>query len=304
MTKTSSIKAEFIRRFIALFVAILIAASLTSCQKTPAGEDKNPLWKVSSDKGSIYLLGSVHILKHSDYPLSSTIDEALYSSDTVVFELDFAEASREESKALLNEYSTFSDERTLRQSLSGNTYSELKGFLGKRGMRVEDADRMKPWYVANILTVEELSDLGFKPDYGVDLHLYTKSLAMGKDIQALETLEYQLGLFNSMSMEDQDAFVRQTISELSTINKEFPEIVKAWKSGNTQGLLKLLESCNDFRETCRKIIDRRNMDWMPKIEALLQSGRHAMVIAGAAHMVGENGLLNLLMKKGYRIEQL
>lgn len=305
----NSLKTGLIKKLFIFFVAVMLALGVSSCNRYSNGPSgKNPLWKVTSDKGpdkgTVYLLGSVHLLKHSDYPLSRKIEEAFFSSGTVVFELDLKESSTEDTQNLINIYSQFQDGRTLEGSLTNSTFLELKEIFGARGLNIEKAANLKPWYIATILTVSELAEMGFKPGYGVDIHYYTKAMTMGKDIQALETVEYQVALFNSMSMDDQEAFVRQTLREIGTIEDDFPEIVKAWKNGDTVGLLKLLEQCEDFKETCQLIIDRRNRNWLPAVEKLVASGGSSMVIAGAAHMVGKGGLLNLLREKGYRVEQL
>lgn len=307
------LKTGLIKKLFISFVAVMLALGVSSCNRYSNGPTgKNPLWKVTSkngqDKGpgmgTVYLLGSVHLLKHSDYPLSRKIEETFYSSGTVVFELDLAEISTDEARNTLSLYSQFHDDRTLEGSLSKSTFAELDKLFSARGMGIERAANLKPWYIATILAVSELAEMGFKPDYGVDVHFYTKAVTMGKDIQALETVEYQVALFNSMSMEDQDAFVRQTLREIRTMEDDFPDIVNAWKNGDTKGLLKLLEQCEDFKETCRLIIDQRNRNWLPRIEELLESESSSMVIAGAGHMVGKGGLLNLLREKGYIVEQL
>lgn len=292
------------RALLPLIIIAAVTASILWAQLSEAGGKKNPLWKVTSKYGTVYLLGSVHLLKHSDYPLDERIGKALQDSEVAVFELDFQESATEESRGLLSRYSTFGDKQTLKGSLSADTYKKMADILSARSMDISRAEKLKPWYMATIITVTELQSLGFKPEFGVDAHMYTKALTMGKEIQALETLEYQLGIFNSMSISDQEAFVRQTLKELDTLRLEFPVIVKAWKNGDTKGLLRLLESCKDFQETCDRIIDQRNLHWMPRIEGILKSGRSAIIIAGAGHMVGENGLLRLLANKGYKVEQL
>jgi uncharacterized protein YbaP (TraB family) len=297
------IRSHF-RKTFHLLLLFILAAGVFASGLDASGKAKNPLWRVSSDKGAVYLLGSIHLLKPSDYPLSKAIEEAYNSSEAVVFELDISESTTGSAKAMMREYVQFGKSGSLKRSLSAGTYGMLQKAFRKRGMDIGGADNLKPWYVATILTVSELQGLGFMAEHGVDMHYFRRAATSDKDIMALETLEYQLGLFNGLSLEAQDAFVRQTLKDISTIKNDFPAIVGSWRTGDTKGLLKLLESCKDFRETCRRIIDKRNMDWLPRIEALLKSGRPAIVIVGAAHMVGKGGLISLLKKRGYRVEQL
>jgi len=300
-----TLKTVHIKQLIISLVALMLALGALSCNRYtngPAG--KNPLWKVTSDKGTVYLLGSVHLLKHSDYPFNEALEEAFYSSSKVVFELDFEEYSTDESGELIRLYGRFQDGRTLKSILNEKTYSESVRLMKARGFDMDKAEKLKPWYMAIILSVSELSSMGFKPDYGVDMYFYTKARTMGKDILALETLEYQVALFNSMSMDGQEAFVRQTLTELDTIRTDFPDIVKAWKTGDTEGLSKLLEQCDEFKETCDLLVYRRNREWVPQIERLLSDGQTSIVIAGAAHMIGKRGIVSLLRKKGYSVEQL
>lgn len=289
-------------KIVLYILVLLMSLGVTACQEE--SQSLNPLWKVTSDNSTVYLLGSVHVLKPSDYPLSNSIDHAFTSSDTVVFELDIAESTSEAATKLIVDYSSYKDDTTLKASLTPETYARLEKALSKRGLNIKNANKLKPWAVGTMLTVEELQRLGFMPAYGVDMQYYTKSLVAGKNIMALEPLEYQLEVFNSMSSVDQDAFVRQSLKEIEGMESEFPDMVKAWKSGNVKGLQKLLEPCEEFKQTCEMIITQRNLNWLPKVENLLKSKGTSLVIVGAAHMVGDDGLVSLLKKKGYKVVQL
>lgn len=288
----------------ALFILILLLSlcAATACQDS---HTHAPLWKVSSKHSTVYLLGSIHMLKPSDYPLNESLYRAFDSSSTVVFELDIAESTSEAAQGLIIDYSIFRDASTLKGALSPETYAMLDEALSKRGLDMKNAAKLKPWAMGTMMTVMELQRLKFMPAYGVDRHFYTKSLAEGKNIMALETLQYQLGVFNSMSGEDQEAFVLHSLREIEDMENAFPRMVRAWKTGDTRELQKLLEPCKDFRRVCETIIFQRNHDWLPKVEELLKAeGTTSILIAGAAHMVGENSLVALLKKKGYRVEQL
>jgi len=291
-----------------LFLAFVFSLVI-ACAAQPVRQERlyggNPLWKVTAGNGdTLYLLGSVHVLDRRNYPLSDAIENAFTESQTVVFEVDFDEASAT-TKRVVFEKGIYRSGRTLRQSISPKSYGaagqKLKGF----GIAIERLDNLKPWAVALTITTLELGRLGFDPSRGVDRYFFEKAKVAGKEISALETIEYQMGLFNGMSDRDQERFLMQTLTELDVMESSLNELIKAWKRGDSRGLEAIvLESCREFRKTCNSVIFERNRAWLLEIENLLHREGTKMVVVGTAHLVGSKGLVELLRKSGYSVAQL
>ncbi len=297
--------SRYMRRILIALIIAIVSFTL-SCKETalPKNEHKNPLWKISSGDKSIYLLGSIHLLKKENYPLDEAIEEAFMSSDTIVLELDFGATGPQETQKLLKDKTMLQGEQSLKNVLPASTYTILEEFFTSRKLNIAQADKYKPWFLATIITISELERLGFKPHFGVDMHYYTKAKTTGKDIQALETMEFQLSLFDGLSMKMQNDFILHSIKEIKNIEQEFDVMLKAWSNGDTEALKKVLEPCKQYPEICDTIIDSRNHNWIPIIEDYIKDDTSYLVIVGAGHMIGEQGLLNLLGNKGYKIEQL
>lgn len=146
--------------------------------------------------------------------------------------------------------------------------------------------------------------LGFDSAQGVDRHFFYKARQAGKPVIGLETMEYQIDLFDKLSEKDQEAIVHQTLLDLDILDQEMSSIVAAWENGDVKGLDDvLLKSFREYPTIYRKFVVERNHAWMKKVTPFFTKSDDYMIIVGAAHMVGEKGLVELLKKKGYSVQQ-
>jgi len=146
--------------------------------------------------------------------------------------------------------------------------------------------------------------MGFDPMLGIDMYFARKAAAEGKTVLGLETVQYQLGLFTSLTEAQQEDYLMQTLVELSDTEKELPQILAAWKSGNLDEIEKTMNKrFTEFPELFERLVTRRNINWVSEIDKFLDGDRTALVVVGVGHMPGEVGLVELLKKKGYAVEQ-
>jgi uncharacterized protein YbaP (TraB family) len=163
---------------------------------------------------------------------------------------------------------------------------------------------MKPWFAAITLVATKLKALGLAPGLGVDQHLAAEAKRRGKPTSGLETLEFQIGLLDQLSKQNQEAMLRETVTELDLLDRNINEIVRSWVEGDEVVLTKLLlAGMMEFPEIHEKIIVERNRRWLPEIEKFLREGSGAIVVVGAAHLVGQDGIIEMLKTKGYSVEQ-
>ena len=156
-----------------------------------------------------------------------------------------------------------------------------------------------------VLTMTALQHQGFSPEYGIDAYFYKKAVHEAKPVVGLETIQYQLGLFDNLSNISQDALIQQTLKDIKNVQGKVDIIIQAWTHGDSQGLnAYLLDSFKEYPSIYHALIVQRNMNWMHRIETFLRQKENHMLIVGAGHLVGENGLVALLEKKGYKPEQL
>ena len=165
--------------------------------------------------------------------------------------------------------------------------------------------RFKPWMLAIALQGMELMKAGFDPSLGLDQHFYEEAKAAGIKAQGLETVEFQISRFDEMTMAQQDRMLAQTLKELATETAAVGKLGDAWKGGDVAAVERIaLADLKSEPLMYQRLLVERNKNWMPKIEALFARRGKALVVVGAAHLVGPDGLLAMLKAKGYTVEQL
>ena len=264
----------------------------------------NSLWKVQSAKNTIYILGSIHMLKKENYPLSREIYQVFEEVPNVVFEVHLDGLTSPEVQMQMLTKGFYTNGQNLEGAISPESYALVKTQLKDRGMNIEQFHPMKPWMIATTITTLELQKLGFGSNQGVDQHLFGKAKDAGKHIQGLETIEYQLNLFEKLSPKAQELFLLQTLGELAILERQINDVVQAWTQGRTEGLKVMLDNMRLFPEVYEALITKRNKNWMPEIESYLQQKEKYLIVVGILHVLGHEGLLAMLKEKGYVIEQL
>jgi Uncharacterized protein conserved in bacteria len=269
-----------------------------------SAQEKSFLWKVDSDRNSLYILGSIHLLKKEAYPLKQSIENAFEQTNKLVLEIDLRSANPERIQQLMLQKSASTDGAFLQRNVSDETYESVARRANELGLDIRLLNSFKPWIVATTMAAVKLEKLGFDPKLGVDRYFAERAIQSNKPTLGLETAEFQLDLFDRFSPKDQELLLRQSMNEMDRLEQNVAQIVRAWKSGDVGSLEKhLLASMRDYPEIHRKVIDDRNRRWLPQIEGLLSRGENALIIVGAAHLVGNNGVIQLLRGRGYKVEQ-
>lgn len=172
------------------------------------------------------------------------------------------------------------------------------------GMDINRLLLFKPWMVSTTVMLIKMQKMGFDPNFGVDRVYFNKGKTAKKRLLAFETVQEQIGFINNLALDVQEKMIRQMAVEFNTIENYLDEIILSWKSGNMTTLEKLfLESYRQEPELHEILLNQRNRNWMKMIRAYLDSSENYMIIVGAGHMVGENGLIRLLKNEGYKITQ-
>jgi uncharacterized protein YbaP (TraB family) len=267
---------------------------------------RNFMWKATSpSRGVVYLVGSVHLLTPDYYPLDPAFDEAYKSSDVLVEELDMSEMLAANSQMAMLTRGMLPAGQTIDKVLSADTMSAVVKKLSDLGMPLDPMKQFKPWLLSLILQGFEWQKAGFDADLGLDKHFYDLAVGEGKQVQGLETLAFQLSRFDDMSMDMQDHLLSETLKELETTKTSFIRMADAWKTGDVPTIERLvLKDLKAEPQMYDRLLIERNRTWLPKIEALFSRPKPAFVVVGAAHLVGSDGLLQMLKAKGYKIEQL
>jgi uncharacterized protein YbaP (TraB family) len=273
-------------------------------QAVQAETDKHFLWSIQTQRNTVYLLGSVHFLRQDAYPLAETIEKAYSDSQKIVFEADIDGGNSPELQARMMSLGLYLDSQTLQQNVSKETYKMLTDKLTAIGVPVSQFDRFRPWLAAMMLTVMELQKMRFDPSYGVDAHFFRKAKEDGKEKIFLESVEFQINLFAKMGPREQESFLRQTMEDLAVIETMISDMVNSWQTGDVDTLGSILNmSFYEHPDMYDRLMVQRNKKWVSRIEDLLNKEGNALVVVGAGHLVGDENLLQLLRRKGHKIEQ-
>jgi uncharacterized protein YbaP (TraB family) len=268
---------------------------------------KSFIWQISSENSTVYLLGSIHVASFGIYPLDSTIEDAFKSADYLVVEVNTNEVDAMESVRLLMEYGTYPEGESLQDNVSEELYVQLEAQLAQWNIDIAELDMFKPWVIYNLLEQVQIQELDYHAEYGIDLYFIEKAIRVDKDIIELETFEFQLELISSLLDEIVILLLEEDITEPMT--KDYLDMLfETWENGDAAELERMIfESLTEepaLAPFYYKTLDERNISWAEKIEEFLADEETYFVVVGAGHLVGENGLINILDERGYVTEQL
>lgn len=265
----------------------------------------DPVWKVTHEQNTVYVAGTIHTLTPEDYPLPASFEAAYNNADILVFETDLAEMNTPEGQALLMQSILYADGKNLQNVLSPAVYQELAQFLQSRGGDINRMAQFKPGMLSVLLTLEELKRLN-QLGQGVDDFFDQRAQADKKTRLFLETIEQQLGFLANMGEGQEDRFILYSIRELESLSSVMAQLKAAWRQGDNLTLEKI--GINEWREDFpiiyQNLLVRRNNAWIPQIEAMLNTNPTEAVLVGALHLVGNEGVLQQLRDRGYKVEQL
>jgi len=260
------------------------------------------MWKVERGETTLYLLGSVHALKEDAYPLPPAIEAAFAEVEVAVFEINLDEMTKAAIKMM--SAGSLEEGRTLEEVVGPDTWSMFETHVEGLGFDASLYQGMKPWMAALTVAAFELTKHGYLATAGLDAYFSQRADETGKKRLALETAEFQASLFTDLSPEQSLAFLSYTLEDLALMIPEMEQLYLDWRSGNVESVEDaLLEGFEEFPDVFKKMVSDRNHAWMPQIEKLLAGDRDAIVVVGSAHLVGEQGVVNLLREKGYTVEQ-
>lgn len=273
----------------------------------PAKAAPKPLlWKVSDKDNSLYLLGSFHLLRADDYPLSSDIDQAFAGAQKVVFEVPPAELTDPALALKMQQMAGYADGRTLKQVLPEDVRERMGQVLGVE--RLAQMDAMEPWFINLGLLIGISQQLGFQPEQGLDMHLARLAEAAQKPVSGLETADQQLQVLDGTPMEEQIAGLRDFFNKPGEVPKLLQETHTAWRNADVARLNALVidEVRKETPVTYRIVNVERNDAWVPQLQQMLDGSKQGdvLVVVGAMHLLGEDGVVEKLRAKGYQVERI
>jgi len=284
-------------RFIISLLLLVITCGVAAAESS--------VWKAHKEGSVIYLGGTFHLLRDVDYPLPPEFARAYQAADIVVFETDIGRMLDQATRQQLLTKARYADGSTLAKHLSPLTYKELSSYCAVNNIPLGQFEQFKPGMLMLTLTLMELEKMGVRQQ-GVDQFFYDLARKEKKGIEGLETVEEQVEQVVSMADGIEDEFVSYSLKDMATLQQQFSALASAWRTGDAAKLDELLVADLKTRQPrlYNRLITERNRNWQAIIDAYQNMPRTRFVLVGAGHLVGSNGIIEALKKKGYRVEKL
>lgn len=282
---------------IGLLFAAPVLADDTAAAPTATTPAKPALWKVADEDTTIYLFGTVHILPEGIDWFHGPVSTALTASDVLVTEIPIGPESDMKMAQLTMATGMLPAGTSLRTLLNEEDRTTYETAMSSLGVPVEAFDAFKPWMAGLTLTVLPLMQQGYSLDAGVEKQLL-KLAGPDKPLDALETVEFQLGLFDGMEQNEQIAFLIASASTIDQVTPTLNAMVGKWAEGDVEGLAAIMNQELSDPAVAEALLYSRNANWAEWIDARLDMPGTVFMAVGAGHLAGDRSVQDLLAQRG------
>jgi uncharacterized protein YbaP (TraB family) len=283
-----------------------LAQSALSVQRAvvPAEGHGPALWVIRDADSTIYLFGTVHVLRPTTAWQTDTVDAALDSASRLILEV----ANPDDQAAampLIQQYG-ISPQTPLSSLLTAQELTALDEAARTIGLSGAQLDPLRPWLAALTLSVAPLTRAGYDPQSGVDLLLKARAEAAGKPVSGFETLDEQIRILANFPEDGQLAFLRSTLEEFEDATVELDRLVTAWSEGdvatiNEVGVVPMRDESALMHQS---LLVNRNINWAGQIQTLLDGSGTVFIAVGAAHLAGDDSVQTQLARRGITVERV
>ena len=289
-----------------LSAGLAALALLAGAVPTAQARDRALLWTLEGKHNTVYLLGSIHVLRPDDNSLTPAAESAYLDAERLLMEIDLDAPGLGDATGLVQAMQSAAmlpAGQTLR-SVLGADYEEMAADARREGVDLALFDPFAPWFVATLLIQKSLMELGFDPELGVEQRLARRAVEDDKSIDGLETPAEQFAIFARLTAAQQREFLRSTLEDLEDAEEDADELLDAWRRGDEAELARLLiEAQAQSPELYGPLTVDRNRAWVDDLEALLDDRDDYLVVVGALHLVGPDSVVDLLRTRGHRVER-
>ena len=283
--------------------AFLVACANAATPSTPA------IWRVCDQDNCLYLLGSFHALQPSDYPLSKAVQDAYKDAELLAFEVAPDQMLSPELARQIQLAGFLPANDKLQEFLPEQTWQLILNWIDNNpSYSVEVVQKLKPWYLALIITNSQAKSRGFESAQGVDQHFMTQAQSSKKPSIGLEQAAQQISLFDGMSMATQLQLLEETLQPSDQKDNELDQLHALWKIGDVSAMEKIIvqKMQQEYPDLYQSINVDRNNAWLPQLQNLLDNNaeQDVLVVVGALHLIGPDGVVKKLQSKGYKVERL
>lgn len=298
---------KFAVRFFVL--AFLAACYAQAQQPAPAAPGQQPakrflMWKASSPTTTVYLVGSIHVGDAGMYPLPAGVESAFAASKVLAVEINVKNMDPSKTLQMVQEFGMYSDSDNLSHHLPKETSDALDTFCSIHGLPRAALEQFKPWLVGITIIGLSYKEAGEDATLGIDMH-FLNEVKQPQRINELETAEFQMSLFANATEQEQQDLLADELKQVDKVKDVLHKIQDAYVSGDPDKLQKMMDEENTGPKTLmKKLLDDRNVGMAGKVDEFLKGNEQVFVVVGAAHLIGDKGVVKLLRDKGYRVEQV
>jgi uncharacterized protein YbaP (TraB family) len=289
---------EAMRRGLArgLASALLFALGVQGAQARDTS-----VWSLKGERNTVYLAGSVHALPKDNAQFPEQLERAYEAAQVIILEVDLDDMNPLDAVKFITANGTLPANQSLADVVGAGPYARVSKLAASLEVPEMVISKLEPWAAALILTQFALTRTGFDPNLGIDMQITARARKDGKPIEGLETVIDQLTVFDARTFAEQTRFLLDSADDAPNLDKDLKALIDAWRKGD---LTALEDAFIKERAKSPQLYDAllgvRNRQWLPKIEALLAEDRDYLVVVGALHFVGPDGLLALLKKDGHQ----
>lgn len=268
-------------------------------------ESQSSVFKVCAKHDCFYLAGTVHILPHQAYPLPSVFEQAYQASSVLLFEAEIPADDDVQAQQAMLSTMRYQDGSTLSSRLSPAVRQQLILALRRYDLPLAPFEQYHAGFIATQLTLLEAKRVGLD-DIGVDSYFEKKAKVDHKPRRYLETLDFQLQLIKNLGDGREAEFIEAALVELAQTEASLKEIIQAWRRGSLDDIEQavLIPTQSQDPTSYELLFVKRNQQWLPKLQQLFGNQDTELVLVGAGHLAGLQGLVHLLKAKGYQVTQL
>jgi uncharacterized protein YbaP (TraB family) len=262
---------------------------------------ESSVWSIKGARNTVYLAGSVHALPkgHSEFP--EQLERAYGEAEVIVLEVDLDDMNPLDAVKFITTNGTLPADQSLKDVVGPEPYQRIAALAASLEVPEVVIAKLEPWSAALVLTQFALNKTGFDANLGIDMQITERARTDGKPVEGLETVIDQLSVFDNRSFAEQTRFLLDSADDAPQLNQDLQKLIAAWRAGDLRALEKeFLKEREKSPELYDALLGARNRLWLPKIEALLKEDRDYLVVVGALHYVGRDGLLALLRSDGHK----
>jgi uncharacterized protein YbaP (TraB family) len=269
----------------------------------PRGLRHGLFWKATSATNTVYLLGSIHVGTEELYPLPKQIEAAFRSAGVLVVEINLNKLDAKRLQTLVAR-GCYPPGDSLWRHISAEGKQAVLRFCARHNVAPGFFAPLKPWMAILVASSFQTLSNGMSAQLGIDRHFLNR-VSRGIRVEEIETMEQQMHLFVEIAGDDPERVLLQALQSAESDGNVVMDLQDAWVAGDADKLEELVRSMyTSAPEVAEKLIGRRNLRMAEVVERHLNGRETAFVVVGAAHMVGENGVVRLLEEKGYHVEQI